>query len=389
MTPLRRFASSPRRGDHARGPAKPVPRRALAIGFLTLLLAGCAHPTSGLGYYWQSVSGHLRIMQAARPVNDWIANDQTPQPLRERLALSQRIRSFGVEVLHLPDSSSYQRYADLQRKAAVYNVVAAPALSLTLEQWCFPVVGCVGYRGYFDETHAEAFARSLPSHLDVAVYPVPAYSTLGWTNWIGGDPLLNTFIRYPEGELARLLFHELAHQVVYAAGDTAFNESFATAVERIGGERWLAQSTEQAREQYAVFDSRRREFRALTRATRERLAAIYEDPLTSTSDKQAAKTKAMAEFRDRYAALRERWQGYSGYDAWVRRANNASFGAQAAYDDLVPAFEALFLREGQDFPRFYEAVRQLADLPQAERLARLQALMPTATTAASSVSSPH
>ena len=389
MTPLRRFASSPRRGDHARGPAKPVPRRALAIGFLTLLLAGCAHPTSGLGYYWQSVSGHLRIMQAARPVNDWIADDQTPQPLRERLALSQRIRSFGVEVLHLPDSSSYQRYADLQRKAAVYNVVAAPALSLTLEQWCFPVVGCVGYRGYFDETHAEAFARSLSPDLDVAVYPVPAYSTLGWTNWIGGDPLLNTFIRYPEGELARLLFHELAHQVVYAAGDTAFNESFATAVERIGGERWLAQSTEQAREQYTVFDSRRREFRALTRATRERLATIYEDPLTSISDKQAAKTKAMADFRDRYAALRERWQGYSGYDAWVRRANNASFGAQAAYDDLVPAFEALFLREGLDFPRFYEAVRQLADLPQAERLARLQALMPAATAAPLSVPSTH
>ena len=389
MTPLRRFASSPRRGDHARGPAKPVPRRALAIGFLTLLLAGCAQPTSGLGYYWQSVSGHLRIMQAARPVNDWIADDQTPQPLRERLALSQRIRSFGVEVLHLPDSSSYQRYADLQRKAAVYNVVAAPALSLTLEQWCFPVVGCVGYRGYFDETHAEAFARSLSPDLDVAVYPVPAYSTLGWTNWIGGDPLLNTFIRYPEGELARLLFHELAHQVVYAAGDTAFNESFATAVERIGGERWLAQSTEQAREQYTVFDSRRREFRALTRATRERLATIYEDPLTSISDKQAAKTKAMAEFRDRYAALRERWQGYSGYDAWVRRANNASFGAQAAYDDLVPAFEALFLREGLDFPRFYEAVRQLADLPQAERLARLQALMPAATAAPLSVPSTH
>ncbi len=376
MTPLRRFASSPHQGDRARGPAKPVPRRALAVGFAALLLAGCAQPTTGLGYYWQSVSGHLKIMQAAKPVESWIADSHTPEVLRERLALTQRIRAFGVQTLHLPDSASYQRYADLQRKAAVYNVVAAPALSLTLERWCFPVVGCVGYRGYYDQAHADAFARTLPANLEVAVYPVPAYSTLGWTNWIGGDPLLNTFIGYPEGELARLLFHELAHQVVFASGDTAFNESFATAVERLGGERWLSQSTPAAREQYRAFDARRQEFRALTRATRERLTSIYEDTGTSESDKQAAKAQAMAQFRTHYAALRERWRGYSGYDAWVGRANNASFGAQAAYDDLVPAFEALFQREGQDFPRFYDAVRDLAQQPQEVRHARLRALVP-------------
>ena len=376
MTRLRRFTPSPRQGDRARGPARPVPRRALAVGFVAMLLAGCAQPTSGLGYYWQSVSGHLKIMQAARPVDEWIADSHTPELLRERLALTQRIRAFGVQTLHLPDSASYQRYADLQRKAAVYNVVAAPALSLTLERWCFPVVGCVGYRGYFDPAHAESFARSLPTELEVAVYPVPAYSTLGWTNWIGGDPLLNTFIAYPEGELARLLFHELAHQVVFASGDTAFNESFATAVERLGGARWLEQSTAAAREQYQSFDARRREFRALTRATRDQLSAIYEDAATSEDHKRQAKAQTMDRFQAQYATLRERWRGYSGYDAWVRRANNASFGAQAAYDDLVPAFEALFEREGQDFARFYDAVRDLARMPQDQRHARLQAMVP-------------
>ncbi|WP_247596842.1 aminopeptidase [Hydrogenophaga sp. PAMC20947] len=352
------------------------------------LLSGCAGTTTGLGYYWQSVSGHLKILQAAKPVSEWIADSHTPETLRERLALTQRMRTFGVQTLHLPDSPSYQRYADLKRKAAVYNVVAAPDLSLTLERWCFPVVGCVGYRGYFDETHAEAFARTLPAALEVAVYPVPAYSTLGWTNWMGGDPLLNTFIGYPEGELARLLFHELAHQVVYAAGDTAFNESFATAVERLGGARWLAQSTPAARERYETFDARRREFRALTRETRDQLAAIYKDALTSEASKQTAKAQAMAQFQARYAALRERWEGYSGYDAWVKRANNASFGAQAAYDDLVPAFEALFQREGQDFVRFYDAVRDLAQQPPEQRHARLQALVSPASSAAISPLSP-
>ena len=252
--------------------------RALTLCVAAGLLSGCAATDAGPGYYWQSVTGHLKLMQAARPVQDWLDDPTTPPALQHKLRLTQRIRAFAVTELGLPDNASYRRYADLQRRAAVYNVVAAPALSLRLHQWCFPVAGCVGYRGYFDEADAKTFAAGLSGHLDVAVYPVPAYSTLGWMNWAGGDPLLNTFIGYPEGELARLLFHELAHQVVYASGDTVFNESFATAVERLGGARWLAQSDDAARRAYAEFDGRRQAFRALTRATRERLQTLYEDP---------------------------------------------------------------------------------------------------------------
>ena len=366
-------------GSRPCGPAKPVPRVVLGFILVAALLSGCASPTNGVGYYWQSVTGHLKLMHAAKPVDDWLADATTPEVLRQRLVLSQRIRSYASSELKLPDNASYRRYADLQRKSAVYNVVAAPALSLKLNPWCFPVVGCVGYRGYFDEAQARAFAASLPTDLEVAVYPVPAYSTLGWTNWIGGDPLLNTFIGYPEGELARLIFHELAHQVVYAAGDTAFNESFATAVERIGGARWLAQSSPAAREQYKAFDARRIEFRDLTRSTREQLQTTYENTSTSDTEKRAEKATTMTHFRARYVALRERWGGYKGYDNWVAQANNASFGAQAAYDDLVPAFEALFRREGQDFPQFFAAVRQLASEPPEERLRQLQALSPAQT----------
>lgn len=339
-----------------------------------MALNACASSGGGFGYYWQSVSGHLSLMQAAKPIDDWLDNADTPAVLRERLLLAQRIRRFASNELKLPDNASYRRYADLQRKAAVYNVVAAPALSLTLNQWCFPVVGCVGYRGYFDEADAKAFAAQLPSDWEVAVYPVPAYSTLGWTNWIGGDPLLNTFIGYPEGELARLIFHELAHQVVFAPGDTAFNESFATAVERIGGERWLAQTTEAARLQYQTFDTRRRDFRELTRQTRGELKTVFENPDLTDALKGAGKARIMVDFRARYAALREAWGGFKGYDRWVEQANNASFGAQAVYDDLVPAFESLFAREGRDFPRFFEAVRLLAKASPEDRLDQLRAL---------------
>ncbi len=376
MTPLRRVASALLGGDRARGPAKPVPRRVLAVVATALALAGCASPPTGVGYYWQSVTGHLALMRAARPVDDWIADARTSEALRQQLTTARRIRAFASAQLALPDNASYHRYADLKRRAAVYNVVAAPEFSLTLQTWCFPVVGCVGYRGYYDETQAQAFAASLPGDLEVAVYPVPAYSTLGWMNWAGGDPLLNTFIGYPEGELARLVFHELAHQVLYVQDDTAFNESFATAVERLGGQRWLAQAGEAARGDYERFDGRRRALRALTLGTRERLQALYADTQLDTTTRRQRKAEVMAEFRRAYATLQQTWGGYNGYDAWVRQANNASFGAQAAYDQWVPAFEALFEAQGRDFARFYDAVRALAEQPKTERNATLQALLP-------------
>ena len=341
-----------------------------------LLTTGC----SSLGYYWQSVNGHLQMVNAARPVDDWLGDQQIPEALKARLALSQRIRSFAVTELALPDNLSYRRYADLQRSAAVWNVVAAPEFSLTLKTWCFPIVGCVGYRGYFDESEARLEAEAIRKEgLEVGVYPVPAYSTLGLLNWAGGDPLLNTFINYPEGELARLIFHELSHQVVYVPGDTMFNESFATAVERLGGRQWLnQQGGDTARKEYAIFDGRRQAFRALALRTRRSLSQIYDEKSAAAPEipaqhaiesgaKQEQKAAALARFRSDYAELKTAWGGFAGYDRWVERANNATFGAQAAYDELVPGFEALFEREGRNWPRFYAAVKKLGGLPHEQR----------------------
>ena len=355
------------------------------------LLSGCADT----GYYAQSVKGHMQLMHAAKPVATWLDDPATPAPLKTRLALAQRIRSFAATDLGLPDNASYHRYADLQRKAVVWNVVAAPPLSLKLKTWCFPVAGCVGYRGYFSEVDAQAEAAALQAQgLEVSVYGVPAYSTLGWMNWAGGDPLLNTFIAYPEGELARLVIHELAHQMVYVQGDTAFNESFATAVERIGGARWLAtHASDAVRQEYATLDTRRTTFRALTRDTRKALAVVYDPagPLAGDPAAQAAqKAVVMDNFRAAYQRLRVAWGAdnprTAGYDAWVARANNATFGAQGAYDDLVPGFEALFaqLCAGRSdctdasvspvWAQFYDAVRQLAALPKETRHEQLKNL---------------
>lgn len=338
---------------------------ALAAGTVCLT-AGC----STLGYYAHSVSGHLDLLRSAKPVPEWMSDEAAKPELKERLALTQRIRDYAVSELKLPDNASYRRYADLHRPAAVWNVVAAPELSLTLKTWCFPVVGCVSYRGYFDRARADAFAEELRAQkLEASVYGVPAYSTLGTLPGdFFSDPLLSTFIHYPEGELARLIFHELAHQVAYASGDTEFNESFATAVERIGGRRWLEQkSTPQARQEYAEYDGRRNDFRALTQKYRDKLDAVYKSPLTD-DEKRTRKAAVMAELRDEYAAMKAQgWGGFSGYDGWFSRANNAAFGVLAAYNELVPEFERLFEREGRDFTRFYAEVKRLAKLPRNER----------------------
>ena len=373
----------------------PVFRTGALVVFACLALASCSG-SGTLGYYLQSARGHVQLMQAAEPIDRWVARSDIAPALRDRLQLAQRARAFAIAELGLPDNASYRRYADLRRAAAVWNVVAAPPDALTLHTWCFPVTGCIGYRGYFNEADAQAEAQQLAAQgLEVEVYGVPAYSTLGYMNWAGGDPLLSTFIAWPEGDFVRLLFHELAHQVVYAEGDTLFNESFATAVERMGSAKWLdTQASPHAREAFAISEARRRAFRALTRGTRARLAVIYEqkEALALTPQALAAmKTEAMNDFRAAHATLRAQWLAPSGaapaapaattaqvagYDRWVAKANNASFAAQAAYDELVPAFEALFEREGQDWHRFYDAVRQLSQQPPAQRHAALKALVP-------------
>ncbi len=360
-----------------------------AFAVLLALLLAMTAPVArangaSVGYYWQSVTGHLALMQAAKPLQEWLDDPATPPHIRSRLQLAQSIRQFASVELKLPDNVSYRRYADLKRTAAVWNVVAAPALSLQLKTWCFPVAGCVGYKGYYSEADANQLAVELRTQdLEVSVYPVPAYSTLGKLNWLGGDPLLNTFLNYPDGEMARLIFHELAHQVAYAEGDTPFNESFATAVERLGATRWLQQHAGPAAlSEFNLRDRRQREFRALTARTRQRLAVAYEtheepkkhenrgivqQPRHLFAIKLEAKSAIMQQMRSEYEQLKNSWGGYAGYDGWVARANNASLGAQGAYDDWVPAFEALFHANGQDFLKFYDAVSQLAKMPKDQR----------------------
>lgn len=345
-----------------------------ALG-LAALLAGC----EAVGYYAQSIGGHLGVMAQSSPLDEAIASARYANDARlaQRLALAGSIRDFASRELALPDNGSYRRYANLHRPYVVWSVFATPELSLTLHKWCFLVVGCIDYRGYYAQADAERYAAELRAKgLEAYVAGVPAYSTLGYFD----DPLLNTFVYLPEGELARLIFHELAHQVVYVRNDTAFNESFATAVETAGVARWMAlDASADARASYRQYDARRRQFRALLLDTRARLAEIYRGAL-GDDDKRAAKARIFDDMRARYARLKEEWGGYSGYDRWFNQPlTNAHLAAVATYQQWVPSFLSLLAKCGGDWQRFYTEAKRIGDLPRREREAALRALAPPAT----------
>lgn len=331
------------------------------------MLASC----SSLNYYAQAAQGQLTLLNDARPIDEWLADHNTAPKLKLRLATARQIRTFAVQELALPDNKSYRNYAALARPFVLWNVVATPELSLKPVQWCFPVAGCVSYKGYYGKEDASAFARQLRAEgNDVQVGGVPAYSTLGWFN----DPLISTFIYYPDAELARLLFHELSHQVVYVQGDSQFNESFASAVEEAGVERWLNGFGNQAmRDTYIAFSARKREFLKLLLACRHDLELIYASNI-SANQKRAEKARLFQQLKDDYLVLKASWGGYPGYDRFFAEPlSNAHLASIATYNDFIPAFRALLARE-KTMSRFYAAAKALAELDKTERHRRLTAL---------------
>lgn len=326
----------------------------LSLVLAVFVLHGCV----SLAYYSQSINGHLNLVSSAKPVDRLLKQPSQPTDVRQQLELARDIRAFATERLALPDNRSYRSYVDTGREYVTWAVFAAPELSLNVRTWCFPVVGCVPYRGYFSKDAAQSFAEGLRAEgLDVYVGGVPAYSTLGWFN----DPLLNTMFLRGETYLASVVFHELSHQRVYVQNDTQFNEAFAVAVEQVGTTEWLLERAEpDALAHYQTSHSREEDFLALIAQTRNALQRIYASQ-TSDSAKRAAKAEAIEDLRARYERTKaDLWNGYDGYDRWFNEPiNNAKLGTVAVYNDLVPDFRRLFELCGSDYERFYGAVERI------------------------------
>ncbi|AMQ82721.1 MULTISPECIES: aminopeptidase [Pseudomonas] len=340
--------------------------RILFPGVMIFLLNGC----SSLSYYGQLASGQLQLLRAREPVAKVIADPARDAKLRTHLAQSQKARAFASEHLHLPDNQSYRLYADIGRPFVVWNVFATPEFSLSPQNHCFPIAGCVAYRGYYSQSAArgEAAIQRLQG-MDVSIGGVEAYSTLGWFN----DPILNSMMGWGDERLATLIFHELAHQRFYVKDDTEFNESFATFVEQEGTRQWRA-----FRGLPPENDSKlkqRDQFIQLILGTRSRLEKLYSQPL-ATAQMRERKAAEFERFRQDYRAMRDdQWAGDKRYDAWVNAPlNNARLLPFGLYDQWVPAFAALFRQVEGNWVRFYAEVEKLGGLPVVERKSALKVL---------------
>src|SRR5215470_13422780 len=346
---------------------------------LATLAAACVLLSScGTTYVMQAASGEWHVLHERVAIDKVIADPHTTPAVREHLEQVRAAREFASRELGLPDNDSYRSYADIGRAYVVWNVVAAPEFSVEPHRWCFPVAGCVAYRGYFHEPSARDFALSLESQgFDVAVDGVPAYSTLGKF----ADPVLSSMLRYGDDDLAATIFHELAHQLLYVRDDSEFNEAFATTVEYVGLERWLAQQGATARMQ-AFRDEQQREraLVSLLAATRARLEQLYASPIPR-DEMVVKKAEVFTQLSLDIRAL-ERRQGvtYPLYEEWIAAGlNNARLASVATYFQCVPGFMRLLHEQGDDLPRFYAAARKLAELPRSERHAKLCTPQTTAT----------
>ena len=316
-------------------------------------LTGCA----GLSWYGQAASGQLTLLSKREDIADLLADPGIDTQLAERLRLALAIRDFAVSELGLPDSPSYTEYADLERSAAVWNVVAAPRFEVEPKTWCYPMVGCLAYRGYFDQQEAERAAENLEAEgYDAAVFPVPAYSTLGWF----ADPVLNTMLGRGDTWLAGLIFHELTHEKLFVNGDTAFSEAYATASERIGLERWLtARGDLEELERWRRAEAVQARFTELLLDSREALAQVYSSELTDAR-KQAYREQIFEALKARVRSL-DQDVGDDRFSRWASRdINNAHLALVATYEAWVDGFLRIFAACQGDMACFHGRVVELA-----------------------------
>ncbi|MCG8669918.1 MAG: aminopeptidase [Pseudomonadales bacterium] len=328
----------------------------LATLILSLLLCGC----ESVSYYYQAVEGQLNILSLREPIEEVIKEDDISDLKKQKLDLVLEVRKFAQQSLALEVDDHYSQYVELNRPYVVWNVFAAPEFSIKPKTWCFPIAGCVAYKGYFEEKHARQQADKLDNEgYDTYVGGVAAYSTLGWFE----DPVLNTFLSRSDPGLVALLIHELAHQELYVEDDSAFNESFATTVEILGLNEWLRQQN-QADQISKMADHRKRkaEFIDLILSHRKSLAALYETELPE-EQRRAEKANAKTALLNQYQELKQSWQGYNGYDRWFEGPlNNAQLSTIGTYHQWVDAFMVVFHQQDRDWPRFYDKCREIAQL---------------------------
>lgn len=343
----------------------------IRIGLL-LCLAACFCGCREARFYRQAIVGQYQILTRQERIDKLIAKTNTPPELRAKLQRVEEIRHFAEAKLKLPAGSHYRKYADLGRPYVVWNVFAAPELSLKPYTWWYPIVGRASYRGFFAEADARDYARQLEEQgYDVCIGGVPTYSTLGWFE----DPILNTFIDLPEADFVDTVFHELAHQKLFVPGDTEFNEAFATSVAQEGVRQWFAAHGDvQSVKKYETEHEQDAEFTRLVLGTIDELQKLYADPSLTIEVRRAGKQRAIEQLRARYEKLKATWHEPAPFDGWIASPiNNAKLGTIATYNELAPLFDKVLKSCHGDWAKFYDTIGSIVKLPPDKRRQALSA----------------
>ncbi|WP_372965185.1 aminopeptidase [Marinobacter sp.] len=341
--------------------------------YLVLLLFTSLQGCSSLSYYSQAIGGHVSLMMRNQPIDEVVQRPDIAPELRQSLLTAQTASTFADKTLQLPVGGAFSGYVELEHPWVVVNLVAVPEFSLNPHQWCYPVAGCQAYRGYFDLEQAKQERQHfLQQGYDTLIGAVTAYSTLGWFD----DPLHTGFTSLPEDRMVSLMFHELAHRVVYLNGDTAFNESFATAVELEGLRLWLeSRGTPESFDQALKRLEHRNRTLELVQATSEKLNQLYQSKSQLSPEQlRLGKKQALSELSMQYEALSRHYPEPGPFGPPPVKLNNANLAIFQQYNQYVPAFRQLLRESDSDFKEFYKAVSQLSEQPVAERQRTLDAL---------------
>jgi predicted aminopeptidase len=326
-----------------------------------------------MAYYSQAVRGHLKLMNSREDIAGLVSSSKTDARLKTQLQRVQSIRQFASQQIGLPDNKSYKSYAATGKKFVTWNVVAADEFSVEPKKWCFPIAGCVSYKGYYKKSHAETLAQNLHQQgLDTTVNGATAYSTIGWFD----DPVLDTMLRGSDLRLAGLIFHELAHQQLYIKGDSDFNEAYASFVEQEGVRAWLkSEGNLNKLNDYANVLKRRAEFSDLLLTARLKLQELYSGKGSKVVMRKK-KQLVFSELKESYQHYKLKWNQFAGYDAWFSvEINNARLVSTATYRRLVPAFTALFSEQKENFGLFFTKTKSISLLDKKQREEFFQALL--------------
>lgn len=320
-----------------------------------LLLAAFLLPScETISFYTQAVRGQAQITLSRRPIQTVLKDKRTPPELAAKLRLAQRLVAFAESELALDSSGSYQHYTDLKREHVTYIVYGAPEFSLAPKVWWYPVIGGQNYRGYFQEEDANKLVNQLKAQgLDTYTGGVDAYSTLGFLN----DPLLNTFIDYPEVDLAELIFHELTHHRYYEPDNTPKNEALAEVVAREGTRRWLRQQGDrEALKTYELRLQRRAQIRQRITLSIGNLEELYARELPEEVMRKK-KALELQRLRNDIQALYAGWQQKPN-NFLSTPLNNARLNAFTTYEAFVPPFEKLLARHNFELESFFQEIEQ-------------------------------